>query len=95
MTTKSTLDLLQRSQNKIVRLLFGEYIAQNHTSYIYDSLELFKISEHYEMELGKLIFYTLNTDKYSKTVKDDLCRLPWIYNFNRYKKYKCLPPAFC
>ena len=36
------------------------------------------------MELGKLMFYTLNTNKY-KTIKDYLRRLSWSHNFNTRK----------
>lgn len=83
-SSKSALNDLQISQNKIVRNLFANKINHSHTSDIYRELKLLNINEIYKLELGKLIFNVLYCNKYKelKAVLDDLS---WNHNFNTRK----------
>jgi hypothetical protein len=75
---------LQIEQNKIVRNLFSHRFPGLNTNDLYVKLKILKINEIFELELGKLIFLTLNSNKYPN-INEVLINLQWTHNHNTRK----------
>ena len=83
-SSKTSINDLQITQNKIVRILFGDKIIHRHTSDLYKSLQLLNVSQIYKLELGKIMFNIVNNNKYTR-LKSELNKLQWSHNFNTRK----------
>ena len=83
-SSKSALDNLQITQNKIIRILFADKVPHNNTSDIFAALDILNVNNIYKIELGKLLYNALHNNKY-KMLKSQLDRLQWTHNFNTRK----------
>ena len=83
-SSKTSIIDLQITQNKIVRILFGNKIIHRHTSDLYKSLQFLNVSQICKLELGKIMFNIVNNSKYSR-LKSELNKLQWSHNFNTRK----------
>ena len=83
-SSKSLLDDLQITQNKVIRALFANKITYNHTNDLYNYLNILKVKQVYKLQLSRLMFDTLNSNKYN-TLKNALSELNWSHNINTRK----------
>lgn len=75
---------VQVQQNKIVRNLFRHRSPQLSTSELYARYNLLKIKDIYTLEIGKMMFSALHTNKYP-LLKQHLDALHWTHNHNTRK----------
>ena len=78
------LNEVQIQQNKIIRNLFKHRFPLLSTSELFVRCNLLKIKDIYTLELGKLMFLTLNTVKYP-LLNQHLDSLQWTHNYNSRK----------
>ena len=84
---------VQIQQNKIIRNLFQHHFPNLHTAEIFTRLNLLKVNDIYRLELGKLMFKTINSNSYP-FINNILTDLQWQHNQNTRKisVYR-LPPT--
>lgn len=75
---------IQVQQNKIIRNLFQHHFPNLHTDELFARLELLKVSDIYRLELGKVMFKTINSDSYP-FLNNMLVDLQWHHNQNTRK----------
>jgi hypothetical protein len=83
-SAQTRLAEIQVQQNKIIRNLFRHRFPDLSTTMLFKKVGLLSVTETYKYELGKLMFQSINTNKYP-IINEALNNLSWNHNFNTRK----------
>ena len=75
---------IQVQQNKIIRNLFSPKFPALNTDSLFDTLSMLKIKDIFTLELGKLMYLTINSNRFHR-LNDILVNLQWSHNYNTRK----------
>ena len=75
------LDKIQILQNRNIRNLFANKIEHRNTTDLYYKLNILKVRELFQLELGVSIYKALYLNKYD-SITENLRALAWFHNYN-------------
>ena len=80
-TYSSYIDKIQVLQKRVIKNLFSRHLPGLTTKELFKELRILKINQIHKLELVKLVFLAINTDRYS-CLRDEIRRLEWSHNYN-------------
>ena len=89
--TETNLNKIQSQQNRIVYNLFSRKIEYNHLSDIYKQCKILSVRNLYKLEIGKICFRALFTDRYSN-LSQYFYSHNWTHSYNTRMIYQYRTP---